>query len=154
MNYRIEISPLPHLSDARAEGVRRQIEEYLKLSVRDLRSRDVYTLAADLGRADAERIAELLYNPVTQMWRCGEAHSANWTEPAPADFVLVIGFRPGVTDNVARTFRSAAADILGRPLAESDFAASSVEYLISSQGLTREAATSSPKSRWRFRYPN
>ena len=142
MNYRIEISPLPHLSDARAEGVRRQIEEYLKLSVRDLRSRDVYTLSADLGAADAERIAALLYNPVTQMWRCGDAHSGNYVEPAPADFVLVIGFRPGVTDNVARTFRSAAADILGRPLAESDFAASSVEYLISSPGITREDVSS------------
>ena len=52
--------------------------------------------------------------------------------PAKAcDYLIRVGFKPGVTDNVSRTFRTAAADILGRKLADDEYVFSSTEYLVS-----------------------
>ena len=136
-DYRIEISPLPKWRDARGTGVAGQINQLFPFKVREVRVRDVYTLSADISEQEAARLADLLYNPVLQCWRTGKAQSKNFTALPPCDFIIVVGFRPGVTDNVARTFRTAAADILGRKLKEEEFVASSAEYLIYGDALTR-----------------
>ena len=136
-NYRIEISPLPKWRDARGTGVAGQINQLFPFKVRDVRVRDVYTLSADITAQEAEKLAELLYDPVLQCWRTCGARSKNFTALPPCDYIIVVGFRPGVTDNVARTYRTAAADILGRKLREDEFVASSAEYLISGSGLER-----------------
>ena len=135
MNYRVEISPLPQWRDARGESVRQQIKDVFGFQVDAVRCRDVYTIAADITDSEARRIAELLYNPVLQGWRVGASKSANFIELPACDFVVVVGFRPGVTDNVARTLRSAVGDILGRRLGEEEFIASSTEYLLYSRSL-------------------
>ena len=136
-NYRIEISPLPKWRDARGTGVAGQINQLFPFKVRDVRVRDVYTLSADITAQEAEKLAELLYDPVLQCWQTGNVRSKNFTALPPCDYIIVVGFRPGVTDNVARTFRTAAADILGRKLREDEFVASSSEYLISGSDLDR-----------------
>ncbi len=140
MNYRIEISPLPRWRDARGEGVRQQVKDFLGINLEGVRTRDVYTLSAFISADEAARLADLLYNPVLQCWSAGGKHSGNYVPEARPAFVVVVGYRPGVTDNVGRTFRAAAADILGRQLREDEFAASSVEYLLYSSSLTREDA--------------
>ncbi|MBR2911931.1 MAG: phosphoribosylformylglycinamidine synthase [Lentisphaeria bacterium] len=137
-NYRIEISPLPKWRDARGTGVAGQIEQLFSFKVREVRVRDVYTVSADITSGEAEKLADLLYNPVLQGWQVGATRSANFVELPACDYIIVVGFRPGVTDNVARTFSAAAADILGRKLKEDEFVASSAEYLIYGDGLTRE----------------
>ena len=137
-NYRIEISPLPKWRDARGTGVAGQIEQLFSFKVREVRVRDVYTVSADITSCEAEKLADLLYNPVLQGWQVGDTRSANFVELPACDYIIVVGFRPGVTDNVARTFSAAAADILGRKLKEDEFVASSAEYLIYGDGLTRE----------------
>ena len=138
MNYRIEISPLPRWRDARGEGVKKQVKDSLGIMLDGVRSRDVYTVSADIGADEAAKLAELLYNPVLQCWSAGGKRSANYRAPEPPAFVLVVGYRPGVTDNVGRTFRAAAADILGRKLRDDEFVASSIEYLFYSPKLTRD----------------
>ncbi|MBR7104002.1 MAG: phosphoribosylformylglycinamidine synthase [Lentisphaeria bacterium] len=137
-NYRIEISPLPKWRDARGTGVAGQIEQLFSFKVRDVRVRDVYTVSADITSEEAEKLAELLYNPVLQGWQVGGTRSANFVELPACDYIIVVGFRPGVTDNVARTFSAAASDILGRKLREDEFVASSAEYLVYGDGLSRE----------------
>ena len=138
--YRIEISNLPQWQDARGNGVAQQITRQFGYEVANVRVRDVYTFDADITEEEAGKIAELLYNPVLQCWKVGEAVSANYVPAGDFDYVIAVGFRPGVTDNVARTLRDACSDILGRKLAADDFVAGSAEYLISSKDIDRKAA--------------
>ncbi len=140
MVYRIELSPLPEWKDARGEGVKKQIESFLKLSVDKVLSRDVYTVAADITPEEAVKVAELLVNPVLQSYRIGEKTSANFKALPPCDYMIAVGFKPGVTDNVGRTAKSAVGDILGRRLEAGDAVYSSTEYLLYGAGLTGEAA--------------
>lgn len=100
MNYRIEISPLPQWSDARGEGVKKQIVKFLNFPVEKVLSRDVYTVSGSFSEKEVRQIAALLYNPVLQGWRVGAATSENFQSLPPCDFLIRVGFKPGVTDNV------------------------------------------------------
>ncbi|MDD3154186.1 MAG: AIR synthase-related protein [Victivallaceae bacterium] len=128
--FRIEIANLPHWRDARGEGICKQIAGFLKIAVDDVRTRDVYTIYGNFEEADAEKIADGLFNPVLQSWRTEGGKSSNYEALPEADAVIVVGFRPGVTDNVGRTAKGASGDILGRKLAPEEQIFSSVEYLV------------------------
>ncbi len=140
MNYRIEISPLPQWRDARGENVKKQVENFFGFPVESVWTRDIYTVAADVVEKDAHKIAELLYNPVLQGWRVTAAKSENFQSLPECDFLVAVGFRPGVTDNVGRSAKSAVGDILGRSLREDEAVFSSTEYLFYGKDLTREQA--------------
>ncbi len=138
MNFRVEISPLPQWSDARGEGVRQQIDRFFKLPVDSVITRDVYTVAADLNEDEACKVAGWLCNPVIQCWRVGARKSENFAALPVPDFIAVIGFRPGVTDNVGRSAKAAVGDIIGRRLAEGETVFSSTEFLFYGKSLKRE----------------
>ncbi|MDD5697741.1 MAG: AIR synthase-related protein [Victivallaceae bacterium] len=125
MNYRIEISPLRHWRDSRGSSVRQQITDFLNLKVDDVRTRDVYTVAADISGAQAAAAAEALANPVLQRGVIGET-----PPPGNCRFLVSVGFRPGVTDNVGRSAKEAVGDIIGRPLRNEEKIFSSVEYML------------------------
>ena len=86
--YRIEISGLPQWQDARGNGVAQQITRQFGCNVNSVRVRDVYTFDADITAQEAEKIAELLYNPVLQCWSVGEAKSANYVEAGDFNYVI------------------------------------------------------------------
>ena len=130
MIYRIEIAPLGEWRDARGEGVKRQAHDVLGISLDAVRTRDVYTVSANIDKAEAEKVASLLYNPVLQCYDVGGARSANYQAMKPCSYLLAIGFKPGVTDNVGRSAQAAVGDILGRKLGEDEKIFSSVEYLL------------------------
>ena len=136
MNYRIEVAPRREWHDARGEKVKRQVADFLKIQVDHVRTRDVYTVSAEITPAEAARIAEYLTNPVLQTGRVGGA--ALTGDDNGCRFVVVVGFRPGVTDNVGRTATEAIGDILGRKLAADEHVFSSIEYLFYGGKLTRE----------------
>ncbi len=137
MNYRIEVAPRREWHDARGEKTKKQINDFLKIHVDNVRTRDVYTISADITPAEAARIAEYLTNPVLQTSRVGG--SALTAEDNGCRFLVIVGFKPGVTDNVGRTAREAVADIIGRKLAKDEDVYSSVEYLLYGAGLTAES---------------
>ena len=136
MNYRIEVAPRREWHDARGEKVKRQIADFLNIQVENVRTRDVYTVTADITPAEAARIAEYLTNPVLQTGRVGGP--ALTADDNGCRFVVVVGFRPGVTDNVGRTATEAIGDILGRKLGKDEHVFSSIEYLFYGSRLTRE----------------
>ena len=110
--YRIEISPLPEWHDARGEKLQQQIRDFFKFDPGVVRTRDVYTLEADITPDEAEKLAKLLCNNVLQFYRVGERRSENYVDfDKQCTGVVAVGFRPGVTDNVARTLRDAAGDV-------------------------------------------
>ncbi len=127
MNYRIEISPLQRWRDARGEGVKKQIADFLNIKVDQVRTRDVYTVSADITDAEAAKVARELANPILQNGSVGETTAGN------CNWLVSVGFRPGVTDNVGRTAREAIGDIIGRKLNSNEHVCSSVEYMISAK---------------------
>ena len=124
MNYRIEIANYEKWRDSRGESVKKQILGFLKLPVDKVRTRDVYTVCADISAAQSEKIAAELSNPVLQKGITGE------TRKTGCDWLIVVGFRPGVTDNVGHSAHEAIGDIVGRKLRDDEFVFSSVEYLL------------------------
>ncbi|MCF7855299.1 MAG: phosphoribosylformylglycinamidine synthase [Candidatus Pacebacteria bacterium] len=134
MYYRLEVSPKPDAPDPRGEGVLAQGKLFLELPLKSVRTRDVYSLFVDCSRADAEGAVAAFANRVIEHGVVGETVPAH-----PFDWVVIVGFRPGVTDNVARSARAAIADILQRPLESDETVYASVEYFISGRRLTRKA---------------
>ena len=89
MNYRIEISPLRKWRDSRGEGVKKQIGDFLKLKIDEVRTRDVYTICADITQQEAVRAAADLSNPVLQRGVIGESKLA---ENELCDWLISVGF--------------------------------------------------------------
>ncbi len=131
MNYRIEVSTYAKWRDSRGESVKKQIHNFLKLPVEKVRTRDVYTIAADITKQQADKTAAELSNPVLQQGLVGETMNAG------CDWLIVVGFRPGVTDNVGRSAHEAIGDIIGRKLRDDEYVFSSIEYLIYGKSLEK-----------------
>ena len=102
MIYRIEIGLKDGVPDARGRGVIHRAAGALKMAIAECRTRDVYKVVADIDDATASVIQKTFADPVV-------AESAMGRLPAPAtfDWMLEVGFKPGVTDNVGRTARGA-----------------------------------------------
>ncbi len=137
MDYRIELIGKPQWCDARAESVLRGIRDILGIqNVESIRTRSVYTVSADITPEQAEKVAHELANPVTQTSFVGQSPVSTWPE---FDYMITVGFRPGVTDNVGRTAHEAIGDIIGRKLTKQEQVFSSIEYMMKG-ALTPEQA--------------
>ncbi|MFA4945260.1 MAG: AIR synthase-related protein [Lentisphaeria bacterium] len=131
MDYRLEISVRPGETDPRGQHVGAQARDFLHLPVAAVETRDVYSLYLDATPAQAQEILDAFTNPVIQAGKVGATvPDASW------DWLVIVGFKPGVTDNVARSARSAIADILGRPPRDDEEVYSAVEYLVKGDQLT------------------
>ena len=130
--HRIEISPLEGITDSKGDATLRQINEYFGLKPEQVATRLVLTIHADISKDDARRVAAQFANPVLQKGIVGE------TKRPDFDWIVAVGFLPGVTDNVGRTAHEAIGDIVGRVLRDDEFAFSSTEYLIRGGGLSRK----------------
>jgi phosphoribosylformylglycinamidine synthase subunit PurSL len=102
MVNRIEIGFKEGIKDALGEKVRRRIVEHLHLGVKEVKTIDVYTLEGDFTRHDLHRIAEgPLADSVIQRYGINRGLAEDF------DWLIEVGFRPGVTDNVGKTAREA-----------------------------------------------
>ncbi|MCP4665684.1 MAG: phosphoribosylformylglycinamidine synthase, partial [Deltaproteobacteria bacterium] len=107
MVSRLEIRLKKELVDAEGAGISRKAREYFGLEVDGIRVIRVLTMDADLSRDQLEEIRhEIFTNPVTE--------ESSYT-PIAADFdwLIWIGFRPGVRDTAGSTAAEAIEDILG-----------------------------------------
>ncbi|AAR35008.1 phosphoribosylformylglycinamidine synthase subunit PurS [Geobacter sulfurreducens] len=126
MAQRIEVALKEGVRDARGERVRREIEHFLHLPVHEVRTIDVYTVDAGLSPDELEKAAsEPFSDPVIQTWSLDRPLADGF------DYLVEVGFRPGVTDNVGRTAREAIEYITGRPFAAGEGVYTSVQYLLS-----------------------
>jgi phosphoribosylformylglycinamidine synthase len=132
MIFRIEIGLKEGVPDARGRGVIHRAEGALKLEIDQCRTRDVYKVAAGIDGQTAMNVQQTFADPVV-------AESAIGRLPAPGtfDWMLEIGFKPGVTDNVGRTARGALKDVVGRDLEWEEQVYTSIQYFLSGN-LSRE----------------
>ncbi|MBI4705000.1 MAG: phosphoribosylformylglycinamidine synthase [Deltaproteobacteria bacterium] len=110
MAVRIEIGYLSGLPDPRGRAVLGAIRSFLGIGAETVRTVDAYLVDAQLSAAEAERVRDCLVDPVTQRGAVGRL------EPEPCDFVVSVGYRPGVTDPVGKSALALIEDALGRQL--------------------------------------
>ncbi|MBO4305014.1 MAG: phosphoribosylformylglycinamidine synthase [Lentisphaeria bacterium] len=135
MDFRIEISVKSKWNDSRAESVLRTIKSFTgRDDIKEIRTRDVFTVCADITKAEAERIGKELANPVTQTPVLGATSDIGFDY----DYIVSVGFKPGVTDNVGRTAHEAIGDIIGRKLRKDEQVFSSIEYFLKAPSLSKQ----------------
>ena len=135
MVSRIEIAYKSGVRDPRGEGIRESIPNVLGLSVDAVRTRDVYRIDSQLSPDELERVRTELTDPVIQESAVGRCPAS------PFDWIITVGFQPGVTDNVGRSTKTAIGDIVERKLPDHDAVYAATQYLVCASGMTREDAT-------------
>ncbi|MDP3428572.1 MAG: AIR synthase related protein, partial [Humidesulfovibrio sp.] len=132
MLLRFEVGLKPHVRDVVGERVARKIKSELGLTLEGVDIIRVYTVdGVNQAQARAVLDAGALHDPVL--------HQVSLTPLALAqagsfDWALEVGFRPGVTDNEARTARETIALVLGLEKPAKSLAVyTSVQYLLRAQ---------------------
>ncbi len=129
MLTRIEVALRPDVVDVQGNNVAAKIKKELHLHVDRVRLIKVYTVAG-LSEAQIQTTLDrgALHDPVL--------HQAG-TSPAAADFdwLIEVGFRPGVTDNEGKTARETLRTVLGHDGEPAVY--TSTQYLLSGD-LSRE----------------
>jgi phosphoribosylformylglycinamidine synthase II len=111
MINRIEIGFRQGIRDALGEKTRRRIIEDLRISVDSVATIEVYTIDALLTPEELERAAGgPLSDPVIQEAAIDRGIARGF------DWMIEVGFRPGVTDNVGKTAGEAIALLTGKPV--------------------------------------
>ena len=134
MAWRIEVGLKDGARDARGERVRREIREHLGIALERVRTLDIYTVDADLSEEEVRAAAEGPFcDPVIQEVAINAPLAKDF------DFLIEVGFRPGVTDNVGRTAKEAVQYLAGRTFAVGEGIYTSVQYLLTGR-IDAEAA--------------
>ena len=125
MSFRIELGWRRGVRDPRGDAVVARARRFLHLPLKACRTRDVFKVDADLPARTQHAIRRAFTDPVL-------AVSALDRLPAPAsfDWLIEVGFKPGVTDNVGRTARVVVEDLLGRPLGAREEVYTAVQYFL------------------------
>ena len=134
MPHRLEITLKPELIDAEGETLRRKAMDYFGIAVERVRTVAVITIDAELTPAQLETVrTEIFTNPVTQV-------SSFAPLPLDFDWVVWIGFRPGVRDNAGSTAVEAIEDMLGVQLGPEDGIYTSKRYCLTGSALKADDA--------------
>lgn len=108
MADRIEIGFKEGIRDALGDKVARRINEHLQIAVDRVRTIEVHTIDGDLTHEELERAARgPLSDPIIQDYEINKGLADRF------DWLIEVGFRPGVTDNVGKTAREAIDLLLG-----------------------------------------
>ena len=108
MVHRIEVGFREGIRDVLGEKTGRKIIEHLGIDVTEVKTIDVYTLEGDISRGELAAVASgPLSDPIIQ------EHVIDRGLADDFDWLIEVGFRPGVTDNVGKTAREAITLLLG-----------------------------------------
>jgi phosphoribosylformylglycinamidine synthase II len=134
MPQRIEITLKDELFDAEGEALRLKAKNYFDIDISAVRSITVVTIDAELSDAQVDTIrSEIFTNPVTQV---------SSVAPLAVDFdwIIWIGFRPGVRDNPGATAVEAVEDLLRAKLKPGEAIYTSKRYCLKGNLLKRRDA--------------
>ena len=135
MPHRLEIGLKRGVPDSRGRRVQLQMREYFHLPVRGCDTRDIYKIDVDLAPRQLSRVRRAFTDPVVA--RCAEGRLP---PPPRFDWLIEVGFKPGVTDNVGRTAQVVLQDLLERPLLPEERVYTAVQYFIRGSNLSRADA--------------
>ncbi|MCP4680673.1 MAG: phosphoribosylformylglycinamidine synthase, partial [Deltaproteobacteria bacterium] len=132
MPHRIEVALKRGCRDALGSHTTARIKEDLSLDVEKVHTADVYTVEPDLTSDDLTELARALTDPVIQDWSVDRPIARGF------DWLIEVGFRPGVTDNIGRTATEAAILLLGNKWPKDDAVFTSRQYLIKGELVRSE----------------
>ncbi|MCX8065682.1 MAG: phosphoribosylformylglycinamidine synthase subunit PurL [Candidatus Hydrogenedentes bacterium] len=125
MLNRIEVSVRPELQDPIGKNLSNQINEDLGIPCKSVRVVDVYTILAKLTEEELTKIArELFTDAVIQVYEI----NGHITFPEEYRFLIEVGFKPGVTDNVGKSAKEGIQDTLSRELGPEEMVFKSTLY--------------------------
>ncbi|MCK5402829.1 phosphoribosylformylglycinamidine synthase subunit PurS, partial [Candidatus Bathyarchaeota archaeon] len=128
MVYRIEVGFKQNIVDTLGERTKTDIYNFLGIKVDQVRTRRVYTLDIELNLEELEKVKrELFVDPVIEEVS-DKLPNFNW--------LMEVGYKPGVTDNVGKTARKAIQNLLKKKLKETEKVYTSIQYLLSSTKLS------------------
>lgn len=134
MVHRIEAGFADGVTDARGESVVRSVAEDLGITLDQVRTVEVYTTNVELSPEQLDRLgAELFADPVIQLYSVDSPLHAD----GDFDWLLEVGFRPGVTDNVGHSAAQGMQDMLGVYPADGEGFFTGRQYLFTGK-LSRE----------------
>ncbi len=116
MLYRIEVGLHAHIDDTVGKKTAAHIAKALNIVLDAVHQVKVFTVDG-LSLDEVQRLVQeaIWHDPVMQV---ASLEPLPLNASKPEDFVLEVGFRPGVTDNEARTARDTAAMVLKRDRAD------------------------------------
>lgn len=134
MPQRVEITLKEQLLDAEGESLRLKAKNYFDIDLNRVRTVHIVTIDADLTEDQVERVrTEIFTNPVTQV-------SSLTPLDVDFDWILWVGFRPGVRDNPGATAVEAVEDLLGLQLKPGEAIYTSKRYCLKGNGISRRDA--------------
>jgi phosphoribosylformylglycinamidine synthase len=136
MAHRIEIALKAGVRDARGKGVVAAARRFFDLPLKDCRTRDVYKIDIPLNQRELREVRKAFTDPVIAVSALGRLR------PPRFDWLVEIGFKPGVTDNVGRTARVVVEDLTGRKPDTYEEVYTGIQYFLTGEGLTRDMAWS------------
>ncbi|MGD8230317.1 MAG: phosphoribosylformylglycinamidine synthase subunit PurS, partial [Desulfobacteraceae bacterium] len=135
MVSRLEISLKKALMDAEGAGVKRKAKDYFGYEVEDIRVIRILTIDADLDKHQLEIARTLIFtNPVIE-------ESSFRPLARDFDWIIWVGFRPGVRDTGGSTAVEAIEDLLKRKFKPYEGVYTSKLYVIRGNLLEEQART-------------
>lgn len=132
MAHRLEISLNPRLFDAEGEGIRHKAKHYFDIDLSSVRTVRILTLDVDLTPDQLKTVqTDIFTNPVTEV---------SSYEPLSFDFdwIIWVGYRPGVRDNPGSTAVEAVEDVLGIRLKDHEAIYTSKRYCLKGENLRQQ----------------
>jgi len=124
MAHRIEVGLKQGLRDALGEKIRRRVQMELGLAIRDVNTVEVYTVDMQLSDTELQLLASGPFSdPVIQNYSIDRPLTCDF------DWLVEVGLRPGVTDNIGRTALEAANLCIGRQSRQKEKIFASRHYL-------------------------
>ncbi|MEI7671330.1 MAG: phosphoribosylformylglycinamidine synthase subunit PurS, partial [Deltaproteobacteria bacterium] len=109
MASRIEIGFKKGIRDALGERIKKGIVEHLGIHVDSVKTLEVYTLDGTLASEELEKAANgPLSDPIIQETAINRGLARGF------DWLIEVGFRPGVTDNVGKIAGEAVTLLTGK----------------------------------------
>lgn len=144
MLARIQVGLKPAFRDSFGETTATSLKNDLGLAVDSVRTIKVFTVEADITDSQLLDAAQGPYcDPVTQDYSLAPL-ALDWEYDF--DWLIEVGFRPGVTDNEGRTAASALELMLGRKLERSEGVYTSTQFLIRGNLSKADAETIAKKA--------
>lgn len=125
MAHRIEISYKDGIKDVAGEKLRKRIKTDFGFEIIEAHVVDVFTVDKELGQRTLDILkGDALFDPVVQKCIVDRHTVFN------ADWVIEVGFKPGVTDNVGRTAKEVIEAISGASFNEGEGVYTSKVYFL------------------------
>jgi phosphoribosylformylglycinamidine synthase II len=134
MADRIEIGFKEDIRDAHGEKIKKRIVEHLHITVASVKTVEVHTIEGNLTAGElAMAAAGPLSDPIIQNFSINSGLADRF------DWLIEVGYRPGVTDNVGKTAKEAIGLLLENPSERLRGVYTSRQYVIEGS-ISREDA--------------